>query len=160
MRVLILTGTPSNHATPPQLGDTQIVAGPDWPDSQTIDGEWISLRTPVGEYDLAALVSKIPVEQRPDVLVSLVDANWRNRPRNVSSFNGKRILLHSANKDSAGIRSELFPYLGDERFDRVMLVQSQSHLKQFFADIAAEFRTDRHDIRWLPTRQSALARAV
>jgi len=160
MRVLYLTGTSSRHVAPPQLGDTQIVAGPDWPDSQTIEGEWISLRTPVGEYDLGELLSKIPADQTPDVVFLSVDAHWRNRPRNVTAFPGKRILMHSSTEASERVMGELFPYLGSERFDRVMLVQSQSHLKQFLAEMAAEFRTDRHDLNWLPIRQSALARAI
>lgn len=144
---------------PPQLGDSQIVAGPDWPDAQTLDGEWISLRTPAGEYDLAGLLAKIPAEQRPDVVYVLVDGSWRNQPRNVGCFEGKRILLFSACAGQSSALPKLFPYMGEERFDRVMLVNSQSHLDQFLADAAAEFRTDRHDIRWLPRRHAQPARA-
>ena len=160
MRVLLLTGSPAQHMAPPQLGDAQIVAGPDWPDAQTLDGEWISLRTPVGEYDLATLLTKIPAEQRPDVVYVLVDGTWRNQPRNVGCFEGKRILLFSACDGQSSTLPKLFPYMGDERFDRVMLVKNQAHLNQFLAEAAAEFRTDRHDIAWLPRRHSQPAWAV
>jgi hypothetical protein len=145
----------------PQLGDTQIVAGPDWPDAQTRDGEWLSLRTPVGEYDLAQLLAKIPAEQRPDVVYVLVDGTWRNQPRNVGCFAGKRILLFSACDGQSSTLPKLFPYMGAERFDRVMLVKNQAHLDQFLAEAAAEFRsTDRHDIGWLPRRTALPARAI
>ena len=73
MRVLLLNDSPARCPAPPRLADEQIIAGPDWPDAQTLDGKWISLRTPAGEYDLAALLAKIPAGQKPDVIVSLVD---------------------------------------------------------------------------------------
>ena len=57
MRALILTGSPAYARTSLQLFAEQIVAGPDWPDSQTRDGYWLSLRTPVGAYDLAELLA-------------------------------------------------------------------------------------------------------
>ena len=161
MRVLLLTSSPARHMAPPQLGDTQIVAGPDWPDAQTLDGEWLSLRTPVSEYDLATLLAKIPAEQRPDVVYVLVDGSWRNQPRNVGCFEGKRILLFSACNGQPSTLPKIFPYMGDERFDRVMLVKNQAHLDQFLAEAAAEFRTDdRHDIAWLPRRTALSARAI
>ena len=43
MRILFLTGSPVHYMAPPQLGATQIVAGPDWPDEQSPKGDWISI---------------------------------------------------------------------------------------------------------------------
>jgi hypothetical protein len=162
MRVLFLTGSPARQLPPPQLGDTQIVAGPDWPDAQTLAGEWISLRTPVGEYDFATLLAKIPDDQRPDVVFVFANGSWRNQPRNVGCFPGKRILLFSACHEKSAEVPQLFPYLGSERFDRVMLAKNHVHQEQFLAEAAAEFRTDnRHDVRWLPNRPRSLqARAI
>jgi len=71
---------------PPQLGDTQIVAGPDWPDAQSPKGDWISLKTPVGDYNIATLLDKLPADQQPDAVVSVVDASWRSQPRNLSCY--------------------------------------------------------------------------
>ncbi len=157
MRVLLLTGSSARQLPPPQLGDTQIVAGPDWPDAQTLDGEWISLRTPVGEYDIATLLAKIPAEQRPDVVFVFANGAWRNQPRNLGCFTGKRILLFSACHEKSSEMPQLFPYLGAERFDRVMLAKNQYHQEQFLAEATAEFRTDdRHDVGWLPSRQRRL----
>lgn len=161
MRVLLLTGSSARHMAPPRLGDTQIVAGPDWPDAQTLDGEWLSLRTPVGEYDLAELLSKIPAEQQPDVIYVLVDGTWRNQPRNLRSFEGKSVLLFSACDGKSISLPKLFPYMGAERFDRVMLVENQAHLDQFLAESAAEFRSDnRHDVGWLARRSGPSVRAI
>jgi len=93
MRALLLTGTPVRPVAPLQLTADQIVAGPDWPDAQTRDGQWLSLRTPTGCYDLAAVLSKIPADQWPDLVVSLADPSGRSQPRNLNSFRGTKILL-------------------------------------------------------------------
>src|SRR5688572_19010132 len=93
MRALLLTGSPASSVAPLQLTAEQIVAGPDWPDAQTRDGQWLSLRTPAGSYDLAAVLSKIPADQWPDLVVSLADATGRSQPRNLSCFSGTKILL-------------------------------------------------------------------
>lgn len=134
MRVLILTGSPARSLAPLQLSDEQITAGPDWPDAQTLDGRWLSLRTPVGDYNLAELLAKIPAEQRPDAIVSLVDARWRNAPRNFRSFTGLKFLLLA---DGAGVEppmADIFRYVGREVFDRVMFRKDTVQLQRLLVN--------------------------
>lgn len=134
MRVLILTGSPARSLAPLQLSDEQITAGPDWPDAQTLDGRWLSLRTPVGDYNLAELLAKIPAEQRPDAIVSLVDARWRNAPRNFRSFTGLKFLLLA---DGAGVEppmADIFRYVGREIFDRVMFLKDTVQLQRLLTN--------------------------
>jgi hypothetical protein len=119
MRALLLTGSPARPVAPLQLTAEQIVAGPHWPDAQTRDGQWISLRTPRGEYDLALVLSKIPADQWPDLLVSLADASG-SQPRNLSCFSGPKILLlPKADLPADGAIDALQP-AGGEPFDRVV----------------------------------------
>ncbi len=143
MRVLLLNGSPARYMAPPQLGETQIVAGPDWPDAQTPEGKWLSLRTPVGEYDLATVLAKIPADQRPDTIVNLVDATWRNRPRNCAAFAGSTTLLIIDSAQLVFPLAELFNYTEHEKFERVVFLRSMDHLGQFLADLADEF--DAHE---------------
>ena len=82
MRVLFSTGSSARYMLPPQLGAEQVNCGPDWSDDVAPDGRVRSLATPVGNYDLAALAARLPDEQQPDLVVCLVDASWRNLPRN------------------------------------------------------------------------------
>ena len=139
MRALILTGSPHYARASLQLFDEQIVAGPDWPDGQTLDGYWLSLRTPVGDYDLAGLLAKIPRYQQPAAIVCLVDAGWRNRPRNIRCFAGTKILVLSDRADEEPAMADLFDYVGRERFDRVMFRRDERQLQRFLAGVAPGF---------------------
>lgn len=71
MRALIFSNYPLCQVTIPQLADEQIVVGPDWPDSQDMEGRWISLRAPSGLRELEVVLSKIPPYQWPDRIVML-----------------------------------------------------------------------------------------
>lgn len=73
MRALILTRSPFGQVSIPQFADEQIIAGPDWPDSQDIEGRWLSLRAPTGIENLDLVLSKIPDHQWPDRIVYLRD---------------------------------------------------------------------------------------
>ena len=131
MRALFLTGTPSTYMAPPQLADEQIVAGPDWPDAQTADGRWISLRTPVGNYELSSVLTKLPPEQKPDVVISLVDASWRNTPRNVAAFRGPKVLLVADTHHLSSPLLGMFQYAATEAYERVVFLYDRHHLGVF-----------------------------
>lgn len=73
MRALILSSYPAGRVSIPQLADEQIIAGPDWPDAQDLEGRWLSLRAPTGVEDLDLVLSKIPDHQWPDQIVYLRD---------------------------------------------------------------------------------------
>jgi hypothetical protein len=162
MRVLLLTGSPARYLAPPQLGESQIVAGPDWPDAQTLEGKWISLRTPVGDYDLATVLDKIPADQQPGVVVSLVDASWRNQPRNLDGFNGTKILLVIDSDRLVFPLAELLRYRTEEFHDRVVFLRSLDHLSQYLTDLADEFSAHQHDDEResVPHDEPRLVRAV
>lgn len=74
MRALILSNAPAGHVSIPQMADQQIIAGPDWPDAQDMEGRWLSLRAPTGIDDLDLVLSKIPDEQWPDQIIYLRDS--------------------------------------------------------------------------------------
>ena len=85
MRALILTSSSTRQVSIPQLADEQIIAGPDWPDAQDLEGRWLSLRAPSGIQELEIVLSKIPDHQWPD-----------------------RIVLLSEDEQTAGSRLEVF----------------------------------------------------
>jgi glycosyltransferase involved in cell wall biosynthesis len=143
MRLLFLTGSRASYMAPPQLADEQIIAGPDWPDAKTPEGKWRSLQTPVGEYDIVSVLARIPADQRPDAVVSLVDASWRNLPRGLANFNGPKALLvadtHHLNSPLIG----MLKYAASEPYDRVVFLYDRHHLAFFHA---AGFR----NLFWFP----------
>lgn len=133
MRVLLLTGSSARYMAPPQLGEEQINAGPDWTDAQDAGGRWVSLQTPAGEYSIASLFAKLPLEQWPDVLVCLVDASRRNLPRNLGAFRGPKILLLA---DTHHLQSPLLTmirYAAAEPFDRIVFLYDRHHAPFFGA---------------------------
>jgi hypothetical protein len=87
MRALILTNSPFGQVIIPQLADEQIIAGPDWPDSQDLEGRWLSLRAPGGIEEIEVVLSKIPDYQWPDRIVILQGKESRSvTPQQVLNF--------------------------------------------------------------------------
>jgi hypothetical protein len=128
---------------PPQLADEQIVAGPDWPDAQSPDGKWLSLRTPVGDYDIATVLARIPAEQQPDAIVSLVDASWRNQPRNLAAFDGPKALLIADTHHLSSPLIGMVNYAATEPYTRIVFLYDRHHLAFFES---AGFR----NLYWFP----------
>lgn len=79
MRALIFTHAPADQLGIPVFAEEQIIAGPDWPDAQDRDGRWLSLRTPVGDFELEPILAKIPDGQHPDLIVCLCDREAAER---------------------------------------------------------------------------------
>jgi hypothetical protein len=128
---------------PPQLADEQIVAGPDWPDAQSPDGKWLTLRTPVGDYDIAKVLARIPAEQQPDAIVSLVDASWRNQPRNLAAFPGPKALLVADTHHLSSPLIGMVNYAATEPYTRIVFLYDRHHLAFFES---AGFR----NLYWFP----------
>jgi hypothetical protein len=143
MHILFLTGSPAHYMAAPQLGDTQIVAGPDWPDAQSPQGNWISIKTPVGDYNISTLLDKLPADQQPDAVVSLVDASWRNTPRNLATFRGPKVLLVADTHHLSSPLIGMLKYAASESYDRIVFLYDRHHLSFFHS---AGFK----NLHWFP----------
>ncbi len=131
MRVLFATGSPAAYMAPPRLADDQVICGPDWPDSRDANGRWVSLRTPVGQYDLSKVAARLPGDQQPDVVVCLVDASRRNLPRGLGVFKCPRVLLIA---DTHHLQSPLLGMLGyatSEPYSRNVILYDRHHAGVF-----------------------------
>lgn len=143
MRVLFSTGTSALHLAPPVLSHDQINCGPDWADESEFDGRVMSLTTPAGEYDLAAVAARLPADQQPDVVVCLIDSGWRNIPRNLAAFGCPKVAFIA---DTHHLKSPLIStmrYLATETFDRIVFLHDRHHIRFFRA---AGFQ----NLFWLP----------
>ena len=143
MNVLFATGSPAGYMLPPILSDHQVICGPDWPDRSSPNGRVLSLATPIGRYDLAAIAAKLPAEQKPDVIVCLVDASWRNLPSNLAAFSCPKILLIADTHHLSSPVVGTMQYLANEPFDRSIFLYDRHHAAFFHA---AGFR----NLFWLP----------
>jgi tetratricopeptide (TPR) repeat protein len=133
MLVLFSTGSDPRYMLPPSLGDEQINCGPGFADVTDGDGRIRSLKTGAGEYDLAAVAARLPLEQQPDVVVCLVDASWRNLPRRLDAFKCPRVLLVADTHHLTSPLLGMLRYLATETFDRVVFLYDRHHLAFFRA---------------------------
>jgi len=131
MRVLFATVSPAAYMAPPRLADDQINCGPEWPDARTSEGRICSLTTPLGEYDLAGVAAKLPADQQPDLVVCLVDASWRNVPRNLQAFRCPRVLLIADTHHMSSPILGMLRYASTEPFDRIVLLYDRHHARIF-----------------------------
>jgi hypothetical protein len=131
MKVLFSTGSSASYMMPPQLGDEQVVCGPDWKDETGADGKVRSLATPAGRYDLYAVAERLPEEQKPDLVVCLVDASWRNLPQNLAAFKCPRVLLVADTHHMDAPILGMLRYLSSQPYDRVVLLYDRHHATIF-----------------------------
>ncbi len=143
MNVLFATGSAATYMAPPVLGDRQVNCGPDWANEVGPDGRVRSLATPCGEYDLHAVAAKLLSDQRPDVVVCLVDASWRNLPRNLTQFDCPRVLLVADTHHLDSPLVGMLRYASAEPFDRIVLLYDRHHAPFFHA---AGFQ----NLHWFP----------
>ncbi|MBI5690472.1 MAG: glycosyltransferase [Verrucomicrobia bacterium] len=131
MRVLFATGSPPDYMAPPRLAEAQVNCGPAWRDERAPDGRVLSLATPVGEYDLAAVAARLPRAQQPDLVVCLVDASWRNLPRNLGAFKVPRVLLIADTHHMHSPLLGMMRYAISEPFSRRVVVYDRHHAVLF-----------------------------
>jgi len=112
-------------------------------DQLTPDGRVRSLVTPVGSYDLAAIAAKLPSEQKPHVVVCLVDASWRNLPSNLAAFSCPKVLLIADTHHLSSPLLGTMRYLASEPYDRCVLLYDRHHAAFFHA-------TGFKNLFWLP----------
>jgi hypothetical protein len=142
MRVLFSTHTSPGYMDPPRLSSDQLVCGPMRPDAR--DGERVlSLRTPLGRYDLAALIDRLPQGQRPDLVVVRADATRRNRPGNLDGVKARRVLLVGDTHHGRTPIRDLIRYAQSEPFDLILLDYTRQH-GHFFRDAGLR------EVHWLP----------
>lgn len=142
MRVLFSTVSRADYMAPPCLSNEQVNCGPDWPDRRE-HGRVVSLATSTGEYDLAAVAAKLPAAQQPELVVCLVDASWRNVPRNLSAFTCPKILLIADTHHLVSPLLGVLRYVVAESFDRLVFLYDRHHAAFF---IAAGLT----NVHWLP----------
>ena len=141
---------PPDYYRRPLFSDREVFCGPDCPTVETGDG-FASLNTPHGEYDLAAVVARLPAHQRPELIVVKADATRRNLPRGLDRLPGTKLLLVGDSHHLAGPLRTLLAYGAMESFDAVMLDHTRQHAHAF---LEAGFER----VYWIPAVDYALRR--
>lgn len=141
---------PPDYYRHPLFSEREVFCGPDCPTVETGDG-FASLNTAPGEYDLAAVVARLPAHQRPELIVVKADATRRNLPRGLDRLPGTKVLLVGDTHHFAAPLRTLLAYGAMEEFDAVMLDHTRQHAHAF---LEAGFER----VYWVPAVDYALRR--
>lgn len=150
-RVLFCCRATPDYYRSPLFSRREVFAGPDCTDLVEDGGRVRSLKTPAGEYDIVALIARLPVEQRPDLIVVKADATRGNCPCNLGRFLGPKVLLVGDTHHFTDPIRVLLRYAATEPFDLVVMDHTRHH-GHFFQAAGFE-RTV-----WIPALDYALRR--
>lgn len=149
-RTLFCCLAPPDYYRRPLFSEREVFCGPDCPTVETGDG-FASLGTPAGEFDLPAVVARLPAHQRPELIVVKADATRRNLPRGLDRLPGTKVLLVGDTHHFASPLRTLLAYGAMESFDAVVLDHTRQHAHAFL-----EAGFDR--VYWIPAVDYALRR--
>lgn len=147
-RTLFCCLAPPDYYRRPLFSEREVFCGPDCPTVETGDG-FSSLATPAGEFDLPAIVARLPAHQRPELIVVKADATRRNLARGLDRLPGTKVLLVGDTHHFASPLRTLLAYGAMERFDAVMLDHTRQHAHLF---LEAGFER----VYWIPAVDYAL----
>jgi Glycosyl transferases group 1 len=130
MNVLYSTHTSPAYIPPLPISDRQIVVGPRFP-TRVERGVVQSLNVPEGRYDIAALVSSLPADQRPDLIVALVESFQNCLPENLAAVPGRKVMLVGDTHHGKDPLQTMMAYARQEPFDRILVTHDGHHLHWF-----------------------------
>ncbi len=135
-RVLFCCRASPDYYRSPLFSRREVFAGPDCADLVE-EGRVRSLKTAAGEYDVAALIGRLPVEQRPDLIVVKADATRGNFPRGLDRFTGPKVLLVGDTHHFQDPIRALLRYAALEPFDLIVMDHTRHH-GHFFLEAGFE----------------------
>lgn len=160
MKVLYSTHTSPELMPPLAVSEQQIIVGPKY--STDVDGNVVrTLNVAPGRYDLAALISSLPVEQKPDLTIVLADAYQYCMPEGLADVPGRKLLLVADTHHGRSPLQRLLDYARQEPFDGIVITHDPHHLHWFAeADIAPTTYIPNVNCRYFPPRLAGTRRAA
>ncbi len=106
-------------------------------------GRVLSIKTALGDYDIAEVVSKLPPDQRPELVVVRADAGRANLPRNIAGLACPAVLVVGDTHHQRSPITTLLTYAKSEPYQAIILDYTRQHAHFFL-----EAGLDR--VFWLP----------
>ncbi len=147
-RVLFCCLSSPAYYRQPLFSTREVFCGPDCATMQDEQG-FRSIKTPAGEFDLAAVLRQLPAAQRPDLVVVKTDASRRNFARNLDAFDCPKVLIVGDTHHMQTPVRSLLTYASMESFDRIIADHTRHHAHYF---IEAGFE----NVHWIPAVDYAL----
>lgn len=129
-KILFCTQNPVDYMSPPRLGEQQIVCGP-FVEDMIEQGKLAGIKTPAGEYDLAEILKRIPLEQRPDLIVVKSDAARNNFPRNLAACGVPAVLILGDTTHMKSPLEVMLRYAASEPYALYVTDHKRHHLHWF-----------------------------
>lgn len=130
--LLYAVHAPLDYMRPPIYSKTQTFCGPGCTDKIDGDGKMVSLKTPVGRYDIAEVVAKLPSSQQPGVFIAHIDATMRNLPYNIEGLEATTLMIlgdtHHLQKPLQNVSN----YVAHSDFDYYVADCKKHHLHFFY----------------------------
>lgn len=142
MTILYSEHNSPSYIRPPILAPDQVICGPQYP-NRADAGRVLSLKTAVGEYDISAVAARLPVEQRPTLLIVRGDNTSSNVPRNLGALSCRKVLAVGDTHHHPGPIRRLLRYALSEPFDAVIFDYTRQHA-HFFVEAGLS------SVYWLP----------
>jgi len=139
---LLHSTTSPLSVTPPTLAPNQVNSGPYYPNDRSGD-RVKSLTTPVGEYDVEAIVAQLPADQYPDLYVARANCTLCNMPRNIGALRCPSVLVVGDTHHRPRPLSALVAYAASEPYDCVIIEYTRHHA-HFFAQAGLD------RVYWIP----------
>jgi hypothetical protein len=92
-RILYCAHAPLHYMYPPMLSTNQVFCGSYCDDRIDNSGRLISIKTSNGEYSLPETISRLPTDQKPEIVIVNVDAGFSSVPSELKRVNCKKVLL-------------------------------------------------------------------
>ena len=114
------------------FSNIEVFCGPDC-DTYKIGDTFISIKTPVGMFDIQGIINQLPSHQQPDLIVVKADSTKRIFPVNLKSTDCPKVLILGDTCSHFPPLRSLLAYATKEKFDFVCSDESRHHL-HFFKD--------------------------
>jgi len=140
-KILVFALSTREHYRSPLYSTNEVFAGPD---VKTEIGEngYVSINTPVGEFDIQSIIGQLPSSQKPELIVIKADATARIFPRNLSKETVNVLVLGNTQHMVLPIQMML-KYACSEPFHTIATDHKAHHL-HFFKEAGLS------NIHWLP----------
>ncbi|QCG93035.1 glycosyltransferase family 1 protein (plasmid) [Azospirillum sp. TSA2s] len=130
------------YMPPVRLSDQQVFCGPFF-ETKFENGRCVSLKTPFGMYDMAAIAAQLPPEQKPDLFLVKADASQFNFPRNVAALGCPTVLLVGDTQHMTNPIRTMVGYATSEPFNAIITDHGRRNL-HFFAEAGLG------NLHWMP----------
>lgn len=95
------------------------------------DGDYQSIQTLSGIYDINKIVNKLNLSQKPDLIIVKADSTRANFPTNLQSLSCPKVLICGNTQHLSKPIQTLVKYAIEEQFDFIMSDHKRHHLHYF-----------------------------